>query len=477
MVNYNLLLPKLDEFKLNEISKKKVNHKKSGSLSSEQSSSSSGSSVNSEQSGPESSYLHQIKSGKIEAGVRKDCLLLLDLSGQLVSNSNLVRQRASAAKDSLAAASLATGASLPLVIGNGNFEDSANDSSTEHESSLRSMNTSLRAEQRRQNVVKPQIKTSTEPIRSTAKVSTRLEDSALWSRSKRDERKSSVLDDWMDLHDRLHDTEKSSDIDAILADLSILRPQISDESYRWSSGEESDQLARMNRQHELVRLRREKMELEKGVKRQHKFFIQRIDERRRNLKIVLTVWTQREFKRAIEKLVDIYHQGLVFVACDQAGDSITHTGKREHSGLSSLNTCLVVDVISVMISRPSLWTLDICQLLLPIIVNDLLVQRDTRTHEYYVEVAIKSIGLILTHFSPVILSTLHSQVDESRLVGVDLSREDRIAKCKELERLLLEARKIAAQKKSDSRSDSRLANLYNDLDRSFSYVYPDSKRT
>lgn len=203
---------------------------------------------------------------------------------------------------------------------------------------------------------------------------------------------------------------------------------------------------------QAILMRREEHELNRHIQRQHHFLVDKFEERKRNLQIIQSVWVQRDFRHAMEKLVDIYHQGLVFAPARNEPRTKSTGNNETQSQLSSMNTSLVVDVVGIIILRPKLWTLEICQLLLPIIINDLLMQ--TR-HEYYVEVALKALRLILTHFSSVIKSTLESLKHSNKLVGVDLSREDRINKCLTCYKHLVEAHSIVAARGSGRRETSQ----------------------
>lgn len=519
MVNYEGLLPILSDYKLTSIGRPKKAHKNQENLTdkykSDKSPISSSSSHSSSSSSSNSSYnstststtvsssriitpctskeetklnLEQERNKNVtnstlgnRCNIERtgDCILFLDLSKRVaVSNSSLVKRKVSVAKDTLAVASLTAGASLPLMVGT--QHENTNISGPNHNSSsMGPTNTALRAEQRLQNVVKPQIKTSPPPaqildnqrgFKEYNKYSTKLEDSDIWpDQIKNKHSDSSVVDEWMKLHDRLnyknYQPSLFEDSSSKARDKSI---HLHGSRYGsdWMATQDDEQITNMNRQQELIRWRREKTEFDKHVRKQHLFFISMIEDRRRNLEIILTTWSQRDFKRAVEKLVDIYNQGLVFAA---------PTEDKHQQRLSSLNTSLVVDIIGVMIFKPNLWTLDISQLLLPIIVNDLLVHDKIDTYEYYAEVGVKALKLILVHFSSVIANTLESQKEEARLVGVDLSREDRISKCKSLTKSLLEARDITAKRKCDASLSMRLSSLFQELDQNFIYLFKNKR--
>lgn len=394
----------------------------------------------------------------------------------VVANSTLVHQRATAG-DHLAAASVTTGASLPLMIGGRskcvvNILESPSTGQQEisfHQDlpttnqpigATGPQNTALRAEQRRQNmsvsIVRPVINTTNQNHQSqndgystNSSVYRKLPGESSPSA------KCSLIDDLMNLDRRLSASGGNSEN---ILDQLILSTKLGKVNLTGLSLPQQYLKSEQEQRHQALMLRREEHELNRGIKRQHHFVLSKIEERRRHLQIIQSVWVQKDFKHAIEKLVDIYHQGLIFT------NDLDTTQNKRHRGaqLNSLNTSLVVDVIVTIILRPKLWTLEICQLLLPIIINDLLMQT---AHEYYIEVALKALKLILTHFSPVIKSTLESLKDSSKQIGVDISREDRINKCLSCYKLLLEAHSIVASRRNDKTTGSqcKVGALYREL--------------
>lgn len=477
-------------------------------------------------------------------------IVLLNLP-PIVTNSSIVRQRVSA-KNSLAAATVTTGASLPLMIGGRSkcvvnhlsHNDAHQDESVKTcQSSSKPIaeparlvhspvpivgprssqvgspppalmsqistcgpkNTALRAEhricrqqqqqhQQQQNnqhqkhnaisVVRPVVNRS--PVNgefhctidqqigelissSHDRIGGPLEDSAIWAEQvKRSRQKGSLVDELMSLDRRITSAGSTNssqilDLDELLMmSTSGMHPSL------MTSQHPSEQQMRQ----QMALYRREQHELNRNVRRQHRFILNKIEGHKRNLQIIQSVWVNKDFKHAIEKLVDIYNQGLIFTQPDGNNDfefsatPATSKSNQNHepisassrTQLSSLNSSLVVDVLSVIILRPKLWTLEICQLVLPIIINDLLMQKAS-PYEYYIEVAIKSLRLILTHFSGVIKSTLESQKDSrSAAIGVDLSREDRINKCLSCYKLLVEARSLIARRLASSNTITSTTN-------------------
>lgn len=384
-------------------------------------------------------------------------------------NSARVHERASAANQ-LAAASVPAALSLPLMIGNrskcvlnvfdqtSKLQEEARRQEGQKEASL-GLAMAGRAEQVSKrpsasvSVVRPVINTSVS--QQTASGQSPLA-------------RKSIIDHWMatDMRLALHSgagpqsQRRSSLIDSFACEEQNLNFNYDKQQQQQLPQSAARQFIKSEqeiRQQQLL-LRREEHELNRNVRRQHSFVLTKLEERKRHLQIVQSIWFQRDFRHAMESLIDIYHQGLVFTSgsspmeahdvyevkksCQNQGAREAPNVRRQHQ-LNSLNTSLVVDVVSIILLRPRLWTLDICQLLLPIIVNDLLMQTN---YDYYAEVGLKALKLIVTHFSTVIRSTLESLAKEPGQLGVDLSREDRINKSLNCYRFLLEARPLVSRR-------------------------------
>lgn len=383
--------------------------------------------------------------------------LILDLP-PVISNSSLVSEQASA-KQLLVAASVNTAATLPLMIGgrskfvlnivhdNSRSADSSGFNETHRSADkLGPTHTASRAEQRKRNnmisVVRPVVSSPMESLMHSSEaipVGDRLS--------------SRLIEDMMVADKTCRMQNLVGGGGGVLA----------------NSGqpEEDSQFAfkppplvnEYELKQQLALLRREELELARGIKRQHEFVVGKLEDRKRSLQIIQAVWSQRDFKRAIEKLVDIYHQGLVFSCATQHG--LASRQEQTTAGLRSLNTSLVVDVLGVISLRPKLWNLEICQLLLPIIINDLLLahgrngsalgkqlrgcESQARLSEVYLDVAIKSLRLIVSQFGSLIRNTIESQKESSRLAGgVDLSREERVNRCLSVYALLGESQRALA---------------------------------
>lgn len=545
----NQLLPNLDQFLMSNSSQKEQqtrnNSKYAPRQASEDCLSSSGASLCSCSSSSSSTAVLSQSKEKICAnkddkkrgsvGIsRETCIQLFSVPAPLINNSALVRQRA---KDHLAVASLATGASLPLMIGGrsrcvvnvlsdepdlsdkGTISTKADEMPQQQQQQPNGpRNTAIRAEQRRQNmsvsVVRPIVSSAapicepfSKPINQSSDTTAsgnlrraKLEESPLWP-AHEFAQKSSIIDDFMAL-DNSRQMGRSSTREHLMdptGEMLLLSGRFEDSLSFGSQAPPDDEFVEQRARQQLLLFKREELELNRGIKRQHRFVVAKLEERKRGLQIVNSVWVQRDFKHAIEKLVDLYHQGLIFTNnCPQSRPTVSSANKFSipsssapaTATLSSLNTPIVVDVISVIILRPKLWSLDICQLLLPILINDLLVvyehhrnqsissslrgnEQEPHQYEYYTEVALKALKLIINQFGPVIKNTLDSEKDSKRLLagGVDLSREERLNKCLSCLKLLMEAKQVIAKGSQSflgsASQHNKLAALYREIKQSF----------
>ncbi|KFM75469.1 Katanin p80 WD40-containing subunit B1, partial [Stegodyphus mimosarum] len=100
---------------------------------------------------------------------------------------------------------------------------------------------------------------------------------------------------------------------------------------------------------------------------------------------------------------------------------------------------VLVDILSLLISKPSTWNLDICQLLLPVIC-DLLKSK----YETYITIGCMSLKLILKNFSHVI----KVNITTPKSIGIDISREERYKKCRTCFNHLMALRSLVLQRQS-----------------------------
>ncbi|XP_055926141.1 katanin p80 WD40 repeat-containing subunit B1-like isoform X2 [Argiope bruennichi] len=91
------------------------------------------------------------------------------------------------------------------------------------------------------------------------------------------------------------------------------------------------------------------------------------------------------------------------------------------TAVSMNDPAVLVDFLSVLNRRQDLWTLDLCQILLPSIQD--LVQSK---YETYMTVGCSSVKLILQKFG----SVIKSNIDAPPRIGVDLCGEERVTKCR-----------------------------------------------
>ncbi|KAG8437292.1 hypothetical protein GDO86_008120 [Hymenochirus boettgeri] len=116
-----------------------------------------------------------------------------------------------------------------------------------------------------------------------------------------------------------------------------------------------------------------------------------LTSRMRNVNTVKTVWNSGDIKASMDSAVAI-------------------------NDLS-----VVVDLLNILNLKPSLWKLDLCLVVLPQIEK--LLQSK---YESYVNTGCLSLKLILQRFLPLITESLAAPPS----VGVDISREERLSKCK-----------------------------------------------
>ncbi|XP_022241045.1 katanin p80 WD40 repeat-containing subunit B1-like isoform X2 [Limulus polyphemus] len=122
----------------------------------------------------------------------------------------------------------------------------------------------------------------------------------------------------------------------------------------------------------------------------HQSMITVFQHRRKNLQIVLAQWTTKEPQTALDAAINMNDMALI------------------------------VDMLNIICLRAQLWSLDICQLLLPTIFE--LLQSK---FESYMSVGCNSLKLILKNFATVIKTNITAPPG----IGVDITREERYNKC------------------------------------------------
>ncbi|KAG1688799.1 Katanin p80 WD40 repeat-containing subunit B1 [Nymphon striatum] len=135
-----------------------------------------------------------------------------------------------------------------------------------------------------------------------------------------------------------------------------------------------------------------------SIVRGHDSMIAVLMNRHKNLQIVRALWTNKDMKTAVD------------------------------SAINMNDAAITVDILNIAVLRPAMWSLDLCQLILPFIFN--LVQSK---YESYMNVGCESLKIVLKNFGSVIKSTINAPPS----IGVDLQREERYNKCKACYNLLL----------------------------------------
>ncbi|XP_063044003.1 katanin p80 WD40 repeat-containing subunit B1 [Engraulis encrasicolus] len=139
------------------------------------------------------------------------------------------------------------------------------------------------------------------------------------------------------------------------------------------------------------------------IKKGHDTMCVMLTRRCKNLNTVRGVWSNGDVKAAVDLAV------------------------------SMKDLSIVVDILNIVNLKPSLWKLDLCTSILPQI-EELLQSK----YESYVQTGCVSLKLILKRFWPLISDTLTAPPS----VGVDITREERLQKCKMCYKQLLNVHKV-----------------------------------
>lgn len=153
----------------------------------------------------------------------------------------------------------------------------------------------------------------------------------------------------------------------------------------------------------------------------HSSMMEVLQARAKNLQIVRALWSAGNTKTSIETAIGIK------------------------------DPAILVDLLEVVLTKNSLWNLDLAVLLLPHLIELL-----SSKHENYVLVSLTSIRTILKCFGHVIKANISAPPTGN---SVDISREERFQRCKECNELLLKVRGIIdspKQSKHLTKSASKL---------------------
>ncbi|KAH9423054.1 Katanin p80 WD40 repeat-containing subunit B1 [Dermatophagoides pteronyssinus] len=134
-----------------------------------------------------------------------------------------------------------------------------------------------------------------------------------------------------------------------------------------------------------------------------------LDYRRKQVQIVLAMWATKDSKTALEYAINLDEKSII------------------------------IDILNVMIWKPSVWNLDIALILLPCI-QELLQSK----YESYMSVGCSALALILKTFSP----TIKNNISAPPGIGVDISREERYNKCMKCYNYLLSARAFVLKRQT-----------------------------
>lgn len=127
------------------------------------------------------------------------------------------------------------------------------------------------------------------------------------------------------------------------------------------------------------------------IKKGHDTMCVMLSSRHKNLETIRSVWAREDVKSALDAAV------------------------------SMNDLSIVVDILNIINTQPSLWKLDLCMTVLPQV--DKLLQSK---YESYMQTGCTSLKLIMKHFWLLISDTLKAAPS----VGVDITREERHQKCR-----------------------------------------------
>ncbi|ESO90828.1 hypothetical protein LOTGIDRAFT_191659 [Lottia gigantea] len=200
------------------------------------------------------------------------------------------------------------------------------------------------------------------------------------------------------------------------------------ESERKKKEEERQRVIDQKRKEQQDRERKQKQQQQQqsndslgSIDKGHTAMLTVMSSRSRNLQIVRAMWTSGNTKTAVDSAISMNDQAVM------------------------------VDILNVLNFKPTLWTLDLCSILLPQL-KDLLNSK----YECYVTTTCQSLKLILKNMGPVIKANISSAPS----IGVDISREERHQKCNACYQTLMAVRTLIEKRQA---IPGKLGNMYKQL--------------
>ncbi|XP_077502512.1 katanin p80 isoform X2 [Amblyomma americanum] len=157
------------------------------------------------------------------------------------------------------------------------------------------------------------------------------------------------------------------------------------------------------------------------IAEQHKTLLAVLHHRLKNIKIVLAQWSTKDPKMAIETALTMNDQSTL------------------------------VDILNIIVLRPQIWTLDMCQTILPAIFG--LLQSK---YESYMSTGCACLRILLKNFASVIKTNITAPPG----VGVDISREERYNKCMSCYNQLLSIRSFLLKRQT---MQGKLGHLFREM--------------
>ncbi|CAG0879629.1 unnamed protein product [Darwinula stevensoni] len=176
--------------------------------------------------------------------------------------------------------------------------------------------------------------------------------------------------------------------------------------------------------------------------RSHKSMLTILTGRLRQHQIVHSIWSSKDPKHCVKHEGELMFLSLMFTCLQHAIDS----------AVAMRDPSIVVDLLSILNLRPSMWNLDLCVALLPSL-QELLESK----FELHMTTGCNALKVILKNFASVIKTNISVPV---HTVGVDISREERYGKCMECYNQLLSIRAFILKRQT---LQGKLGHLFREL--------------
>ncbi|OXB76083.1 UNVERIFIED_CONTAM: hypothetical protein H355_000182 [Colinus virginianus] len=165
-------------------------------------------------------------------------------------------------------------------------------------------------------------------------------------------------------------------------------------------------------------------EIMSQIRKGHKTVCMVLTSRHKNLDTVWAVWSTSDIKARMWRSLRFMRgaaEQFPWLLWDCPIQKLGSYSNSMDSAVGTNDLSVVVDLLNVFNQKASVWNLDLCTVVLPQIEK--LIQSK---YESYVQTGCTSLKLILQRFLPLITDILAAPPS----VGVDITREERLHKCK-----------------------------------------------